>query len=138
MPVSMVVLVVEDEILTQGLLEIALAEAGYEVCVVCSGAEAMSFLDACSECPRALVTDVNLGSAPNGWAIGRRARELSFVMPVVYMTGDSGHEWRAEGVADSLMVLKPFEPAQVVAAVSSLLAECSRPQRRRDASRTEI
>lgn len=119
---SMVVLVVEDEVLVQDLLEDALVTAGYEVRVLCTGGEAMSFLDGCSEHPRALVTDVNLGPAPNGWEIGRRARKLSGGMPVVYMTGDSGHEWNCEGVADSLMVLKPFQPAQVVAALSSLLA----------------
>ena len=122
MPNSMIVLVVEDEVLVQDLLEDALVDAGYEVCVLCSGVEAMSFLDGSSESPRALVTDVNLGPCPNGWEIGRRARELSPAVPVVYMTGDSGHEWNSEGVADSLMVLKPFQPAQVVAAVSSLLA----------------
>lgn len=123
MPTSMIVLVVEDEVLIQDLLEIALVEAGYEVCIVCSGAAAMSFLDGCSEWPRALVTDVNLGPPPNGWTIGRRARELSPVMPIVYMTGDSGHEWNSEGVAESLIVLKPFAPGRVVAAVSSLLPD---------------
>ena len=122
MPSTMVVLVVEDEVLVQDLLEDALVEAGYQVCILCTGVEAMSFLDFCSEHPRALVTDVNLGPLPNGWDVGRRARELSPLMPVVYMTGDSGHEWSFEAVADSLMVLKPFQPAQVVAALSSLLA----------------
>lgn len=122
MPVSTIVLVVEDEALVQDLLEYALVAAGYEVRLLCNGAEAISFLDGCSESPRALVTDVNLGPAPNGWEIGRRARELNPVMPVVYMTGDSGDDWTLEGVADSLLVLKPLAAAQVVAAVSSLLA----------------
>ena len=122
MRISMTVLVVEDEVLVQDLLEVALVEAGYEVRLLLSGAEAMSFLDDCSECPRALVTDVNLGPAPNGWEIGRRARELNPAMPVVYMTGDSGDQWDTQGVPDSLMIEKPLAPAQVVAAVSSLLA----------------
>ncbi|HKT54928.1 MAG TPA: response regulator, partial [Caulobacteraceae bacterium] len=63
-----------------------------------------------------------LGPAPNGWEIGRRARELNPAMPVVYMTGDSGDQWDTQGVPDSLMIEKPLAPAQVVAAVSSLLA----------------
>jgi hypothetical protein len=70
------------------------------------------------------VTDVNLGPAPNGWEIGRRARELNPRMPVVYMTGDSGDQWDVQGVPDSLMIQKPLAPSQVVSAVSSLLAAC--------------
>jgi len=123
MPTSTIVLIVEDEILIQDLLESAFAEAWYEVCMVSSGPEAMAFLAGCADCPRALVTDINLGAAPNGWAIGRRARELSPVIAVIYMSGDSGHEWDEQGVADSLMITKPFAPAQVVAAMGMLVAD---------------
>lgn len=82
----------------------------------------MLFLNGCSESPRALVTDVNLGPAPNGWEIGRHARELNPEIAVIYMTGDSEGQWGAEGVPGSLMIQKPLEPAQVASALSSLLA----------------
>lgn len=121
MPTPPVVLVVEDEVLIQDLLEGALVEAGYKVCILSSGPEAMTFLDGCSDCPQALVTDINLGAAPNGWQIGRRARELSPLIAVIYMSGDSEHQWGAQGVADSLMIAKPFAPAQMLAAMESLL-----------------
>ena len=42
-------------------------------------------------------------------------------MPVVYMSGDSSPEWSAKGVPTSLMVAKPFAPAQIITAVSTLL-----------------
>lgn len=119
---STIVLVVEDEVLLQDLLEVALVEAGYDVCLRYTGAEAVSFLNGCSESPRALVTDVNLGRAPNGWEIGRHARELNPEIAVIYMTGDSKDQWGAEGVSNSLMIEKPLEPAQIVSAVSTLLA----------------
>ena len=42
-------------------------------------------------------------------------------MPVVYMTGGSGHDWEAEGVPNSILVPKPFAPAQIISAVTTLL-----------------
>ena len=119
---SAVILLVEDEVLVQILIEDALADAGYDVRVACSGAEAMSFLDHCSETPLALVTDVDLGPPPSGWEIGRHAREVNPEMRILYMTGDSGDEWVAQGVAESRLVLKPLEPTHLVAAVAALLA----------------
>jgi len=121
MPTSTIVLIVEDEFLIQDLLESAFTEAGFEVCAFSSGPEAMSFLDGCSDCPRGLVTDINLGAAPDGWQIGRRARELSRSIAVIYISGDNGDEWDVYGVAESLMVQKPFEPALVVSAMRTLL-----------------
>lgn len=125
MPASTIVLIVEDEVLIQDLLASAFADAGYEVCILSSGPEAMSYLDRCTDRPQALLTDINLGAAPSGWVIGKRAREVSPLIAVIYMSGDSGHEWRAQGVADSLMVTKPFATAQVVHAMSSLLLAAS-------------
>ncbi len=114
-------LIVEDEFLIQDLLESAFTEAGFEVWAFSSGPEAMSFLDGCSDYPRGLVTDINLGAAPDGWQIGRRARELSRSISVIYISGDEGDEWGAYGVAESLMVQKPFEPSRVVSAMRTLL-----------------
>ncbi len=121
MPTSTVVLIVEDDILIQDLLEGAFMDAGFEVHVLSNGADAMVFLDSRPDCPRGLVTDINLGAAPDGWQIGRRARELSATIPVIYMSGDSGHEWGIRGVAESMMVQKPFHATQVVSAMRALL-----------------
>ena len=53
--------------------------------------------------------------------MARRARELVPNMPVIYMSGDSSHEWSSKGVPNSLMVAKPFAPAQIITPVSTLL-----------------
>jgi len=37
------------------------------------------------------------------------------------MTGDAGSDWAANGVPNSVLITKPFAPAQVVTAVSQLL-----------------
>jgi hypothetical protein len=42
-------------------------------------------------------------------------------MPIVYITGDSTHEWASKGVPDSVVLLKPFAPLQLSTAVSTLI-----------------
>jgi DNA-binding response OmpR family regulator len=71
---------------------------------------------------RALVTDVNLGrDRMDGWEVAKRAREIDPAFPVVYMSGDSADDWGSKGVPNSIMLEKPFAPAQLVTAVSQLL-----------------
>ena len=48
-------------------------------------------------------------------------------MPVVYMTGTHGEEWASKGVPNSVLLLKPFAPAQLVTAVSTLLYDAAYP-----------
>lgn len=119
----LVILVVEDDGIIQHLAEETLAEGGYKVDTASSAERAIELLDAQSASPyRALVTDVNLGSAKlNGWDVARRARELAAELPVVYMTGDSASEWSSHGVPNSILLTKPFAPAQLLTAVSHLL-----------------
>lgn len=70
---------------------------------------------------RALVTDVNLSGELTGWDAATRGRELNPDLPVVYMTGDSAHQWASRGVPNSVLIAKPFAPVQIVTAVSNLL-----------------
>lgn len=51
----------------------------------------------------------------------RRGRELVSGIPVIYMSGDSAHEWSANGVPESVMLQKPFVIAQLITAVTHLL-----------------
>ena len=111
---------VEDEELVLITVETALQDAGYAVRAAREGEEAMSLLEAEGADFSALITDVNLGDV-NGWEVARRARELQPKLPVVYVTGDSAHEWASQGVPHSVLVEKPFAPAQIVTAVSNLL-----------------
>ena len=56
-----------------------------------------------------------------GWEVGHRARQIVPGVPVIYLSGDSVHEWSAEGVPESIMFQKPFALAQLIAAVTSLM-----------------
>jgi DNA-binding response OmpR family regulator len=124
---TIVVFVVEDERLIHMALEEALIEGGYSVEIASAGEEATEKLEAPDAHFGALVTDVNLGSKLSGWDVARRARELFPLLPVVYMTGADAAEWGVNGVPNSILVHKPFAPAQVVTAVSQLLNQTATP-----------
>ncbi|HEY0032783.1 MAG TPA: response regulator [Devosia sp.] len=116
-----ILLLVEDEQALQSLLETALADEGFEVVMAGSGAKAIAELESHGADFKALITDIRLGSGPDGWEVGHRARQIVPGIPVVYMSGDSIHEWSAEGVPESIMLQKPFALAQLIAAVTSLM-----------------
>lgn len=116
------ILVVEDDHLIQSVVEEALKEGGFEITVASSARQAVELLDGAGGKYRALVTDINLGRGTvDGWEIARHAREVDPEFPVVYMSGDSGGNWASKGVPNSVMLSKPFAPAQLVTAVSQLL-----------------
>jgi CheY-like chemotaxis protein len=56
----LVILVVEDDQLIQGMVEEALTEGGYELAIATSGEEAVTLLKGNKANYRALVTDINL------------------------------------------------------------------------------
>ena len=70
---------------------------------------------------RALVTDISLRGRIDGWEVAQQAREIDPQFPVVYMSGASAVDWPSKGVPNSIMLAKPFAPAQLVTAVSNLL-----------------
>lgn len=117
-----VILVVEDDHLIQSVVEESLTDGGFEIVVASSGENAVALLDAAKGKYRALVTDINLGTGDiDGWEVARHAREIDPEFPVVYMSGEDASEWASKGVPNSIMLAKPFAPAQLVTAVSQLL-----------------
>jgi DNA-binding response OmpR family regulator len=120
-PAAPLLLYVEDEVLIQQLLVTALEEAGFHLLVADSGTHAHELLARKHTLLHGMITDINLGKGPDGWDVARRARELINGLPVVYVSAASDHEWTSKGVPNSVMITKPFVPAQVVVAISSLL-----------------
>jgi len=70
---------------------------------------------------RALVTDIGLRRQIDGWEVAQQAREIDPAFPIVYMSGAHAEDWASKGVPNSIMLAKPFAPAQLVTAVSQLL-----------------
>ncbi|MFZ5714908.1 MAG: response regulator transcription factor [Bradyrhizobium sp.] len=115
------ILVIEDEDAILAVVEDALAEGGFQIATAKTGEEAIALLKGGLVPYRALVTDVNLPGDRDGWEVARAAREIDPHFPVVYMTGGAADKWPVLGVPNSILLQKPFAPAQVVAAVSQLL-----------------
>lgn len=118
---TLMLLLVDDEILITEMLQDALEDAGFNVITANDGDGAMAIVDDDSQPIRGLITDINMGESIDGWALARHARERQPDLPVVYMTGGAPHEWAAHGVPKSILVAKPFATAQIVTAIASLL-----------------
>ena len=116
-----IILVVEDDQLIQSLVEETLGDGGFETAIAASGEEALSLLQDHKGKYRALVTDINLTGKMDGWEVAQHAREVEPDFPIVYMSGAAAADWTSKGVPNSIMLAKPFAPAQLLTAVSNLL-----------------
>jgi CheY-like chemotaxis protein len=116
-----VILVVEDGDELQEIIRDALKEGGFDLTIVASGREAVATVEGDVIRYSALVTDINLKGPMKGWEIARLVRQIDPQFPVVYMTGAAADDWPSEGVPNSILLKKPFAPAQLVTAVSELL-----------------
>lgn len=121
----MCILVADDEMLIALAVQQSLEDEGYLVEVASSGAEALSALRRSDLRIAGLITDIRMGTGPDGWEVAMRARHMIPALPVVYMSGDSAHEHIARGVPDSLMIQKPFSNVCLVRAVAPLLQALS-------------
>jgi DNA-binding response OmpR family regulator len=115
------VLYVEDDPLIREMAAEALQDAGFEVVTAKNGSAALDALDVDADPFRVIITDINLGDGPDGWAVARHARTLNDTLPVIYVTGGHGRGLETERVPHSVMIVKPFNPAQLVVAIHSLL-----------------
>jgi DNA-binding response OmpR family regulator len=120
---SPLILVVEDEYPLQAVVEEALLAAGFATDILSSAEEALTLFRSGMKEYRALVADVNLKGRLSGWDLARQVREREPTLPVVYMTGGAADDWGSRGVPSSILLQKPFAPAQLVTAVSQLLNE---------------
>ncbi|MEP7316997.1 MAG: response regulator [Sphingomicrobium sp.] len=122
------ILLAEDEALIALDVQEALESAGFAVLHVFGGDDALAALDEQAAKLVGIITDVKFGEAVDGWEVGRKAREFLPHVPVIYISGDSAHEHTSRGVPGSVMLQKPFAPAQLVTAIAALLNAVPPPQ----------
>jgi DNA-binding response OmpR family regulator len=115
------ILIVEDEYLLQGVVEEALTDGGFASDILSSGEEALTLFKGGLKNYKALVTDVSLKGRISGWEVARQIREIDPAFPIIYISGAAGDQWASQGVPNSILIEKPFAPAQLVTAVSNLL-----------------
>jgi CheY-like chemotaxis protein len=118
-----VILVVEPESAIQALIEDALTEGGFQPATAVSAEEAVTLLQGGQTNYRALVIDISQSRGMNGWEAARKARQINPDFPIIYITAGGGNEWPSQGVPNSVLLQKPFAPAQLVIAVAQLLTK---------------
>ncbi len=116
------VMVVDDSASLRQVVSIALKGAGYEVIEAADGQDALNKLD--GQKVHLVISDVNM---PNMDGISfvknlKQLPEYKFT-PVIMLTTESQEGKKAEGQAAGAKawVVKPFQPAQMLAAVSKLI-----------------
>ena len=116
-----IILVVEADLMVRFVITDALLDAGFDALAVSTATEAISVFEPEPTRFRALITNVSAADDKSTWVLARRVRELQPTIPVIYLTSDSSGQWRSQGVPGSVLLQKPFAPAQVVTALSTLI-----------------
>ena len=115
-------LVVDDDAMVRELLGLAAVDAGFEAVLAADDREAVAAVEARQAADLVgLITDIHLAAPRDGWFLAQLARAHRPDLPVVYVSGASGHDWARLGVSGSLFLHKPFIPQHVVDAVQALL-----------------
>lgn len=116
------ILIVDDSVSLRQVVGIALKGAGYDVVEACDGRDALGKLD--GRKIHLIVSDVNMPNL-DGISFVKAARQLPAYRftPIIMLTTEAGDTKKAEGQAAGAKawVVKPFQPAQMLAAVSKLI-----------------
>ncbi len=123
------ILVIEDDVELQTTIEAALEDDGLQPAIAATGEEAVTLLRSDLSDYRALVVDIKLLGRIDGWEVARAARRVDPNVPVVYITGLAAERWEAQGVPESVLLKKPFAPAELVTVIHRLLDERSGAER---------
>lgn len=117
------VMVVDDSASLRQVVNLTLSGAGYEVIEASDGRDALAKLD--GRRVHLIISDVNM---PRLDGIGfvkeiKRNPHYQFT-PVIMLTTEAGENKKSEGqhAGARAWVVKPFQPAQMLAAVSKLIA----------------
>ena len=114
------VLIVDDDPTVREIVTEVVSDGGFGCRNASSGEEAISLLNA-DRC-QALIIDIGFGhDRVKGWSVARRARACDPNLPIIYITGGNTDEWAVHGVPNSILLAKPFDPAQLLGALSQLL-----------------
>ncbi len=117
------IMVVDDSASLRQVVSIALKGAGYDVIEACDGKDALSKLNGAKI--HLIISDVNMPNM-DGISFVKAAKQLSAYKftPVIMLTTEAGDARKQEGQAAGAKawVVKPFQPTQMLSAVSKLVA----------------
>lgn len=116
------IMIVDDSASLRQVVAIALKSAGYEVIEACDGKDALGKLD--GRKLHLIISDVNMPNM-DGISFVKAAKELPAYKftPIIMLTTESGENKKQEGqsAGAKAWVVKPFQPAQMLTAVSKLV-----------------
>jgi two-component system chemotaxis response regulator CheY len=116
------ILVVDDAASVRQVVGIALKGAGYEVIEACDGKDGLSKLN--GQKIHLIISDVNMPNM-DGITFVKELKQLPAYKftPVIMLTTESQESKKQEGqsAGAKAWVVKPFQPAQMLAAVSKLI-----------------
>lgn len=71
-----------------------------------------------------MIVDVNLGSGTTGYDVARFARRIDPGLPVIFVSGQTSQDsFRANGVAGSLFLAKPFSRGELLEQIHKLVGD---------------
>jgi two-component system chemotaxis response regulator CheY len=116
------IMIVDDSASLRQVVSIALKGAGYEVLEACDGKDALGKLD--GRKLHLIISDVNMPNM-DGISFVKAAKQLPAYKftPIIMLTTEAGDGKKQEGQAAGAKawVVKPFQPAQMLTAVSKLV-----------------
>ncbi|HSX90856.1 MAG TPA: response regulator [Pseudomonas sp.] len=116
------IMIVDDSASLRQVVSIALKSAGYETVEACDGKDALNKLD--GRKLHLIISDVNMPNM-DGLSFVRAAKQLPAYKftPVIMLTTEVSDAKKQEGQAAGAKawVVKPFQPAQMLTAVSKLI-----------------
>jgi two-component system chemotaxis response regulator CheY len=116
------IMIVDDSASLRQVVSIALKGAGYDVVEACDGKDALTKLD--GRKLHLIVSDVNMPNM-DGISFVKAAKLLPAYKftPVIMLTTEAGDDMKQQGQAAGAKawVIKPFQPAQMLTAVSKLV-----------------
>ncbi|QWT45875.1 response regulator [Azospira inquinata] len=116
------ILIVDDSTSLRQVVKIALSGAGYDVIEACDGVDALSKLD--GRKVHLVVSDVNMPRMDGITFVRQLKQKPGYQFtPVIMLTTESEAEKMKQGQAAGAKawVVKPFQPAQMLAAVGKLV-----------------
>lgn len=115
---SLTVLTVDDSRTMRDMLRLALVEAGFRVTQAEDGLHGLEVLR--QERPGVIVTDINMPRLDGFGFIEEVRRDAGYrAIPILVLTTESDAEKRARARASGATgwIVKPFDPAKLVAAI---------------------
>jgi two-component system chemotaxis response regulator CheY len=116
------IMIVDDSASLRQVVSITLTSAGYDVLAACDGKDALGKLS--GQKINLVISDVNMPNLDGiGFVSQMKAMPNYKFTPVIMLTTESGTDMKQAGQAAGVKawVVKPFQPQQMLDAVSKLI-----------------